>query len=288
MYKRQNELLEGRKARKKSRYISSRVVKSFIPSRFTQIRSSLARGIDALRAKLLPDAPSDAIPVSSALVLNEDEDLLTPISHKPWRLIFTRPLVAISALLGVVTLFWARHRFGAISGGALPESPRHFSELFKTYVASWHDIGMGSGLSTPPWVLVICAASIVTLGNIKLFITLLFIAAPFLMLLTSHRYVKRFSDNQWLTSGAALLYALSPVSISAVNSGRLGLLLFLILLPIFVSELRNWREIETRSWRSIFAYSLFIWLLFAFNPSVLLIMIGAVGFALYRLSLIHI
>lgn len=277
-----NELLEGRKSRKKSRYISSRVVKSFIPSRFTQIRSSLARAVDSLRAKLLPDTPSDSLPITSDLTLNEDEDLLTPISHKPWRLILTRPLVAVSALLAVITLFWARHRFGAISGGALPESPRNFSELFKTYVASWHDIGMGSGLSTPPWVLVICVASIITLGNIKLFIALLFIGAPFLMLLASHRYVKRFSDNQWLTSGAALLYALSPVSISAVNSGRLGLLLFLILLPLFVSELRNWRDIETRTWRSIFAYSLFIWLLFAFNPSVLLIMVGAVGFALFR------
>lgn len=277
-----NELLEGRKSRKKSRYISSRVVKSFIPSRFTQIRSSLARGVDALRAKLLPDTPADSLPLNSALILNEDEDLLTPISHKPWRLIFTRPLVAISAVLALVTLFWARHRFGAISGGALPESPSHFSNLFKTYVASWHEIGMGSGLSTPPWVLVLCAASFVTLGNIKLLITMLFIGAPFLMLLTSHRYVKRFSENQWLTAGAALLYALSPVSISAVNSGRLGLLIFLILLPIFVSGLSNWREIETRTWRSIFAYSLFIWLLFAFNPSVLLIMVGAVGFALYR------
>ena len=277
-----NELLEARKARKKNRFISSRVVKTFIPSRFAQLRSSFARGVDALRAKLIPVSSQDVTPVSSDLTLNEDEDLLTPISSKPWRLIFTRPLVAASSVLAIITLFWARHRLGAISGGALPESPDHLRDLFKTYVASWHDIGMGSGLSTPPWVLIICVASLVTLGNVKLFISLLFISAPFVLLLTSHRFLKRFTDNQWLSAGAALLYALSPVTIAAVNSGRLGLLIFLALAPIFAAQLRGWSDIETRSWRSIYAYSLFIWLLFAFNPSVLLIIVGAVLFALYR------
>ena len=276
------ELLEARKVRKKSRFISSRVVKNFIPSRFTQMRSSLSRGFEVLRTKLLPDDATQASPAISDLTLNEDEDLLTPINTKPWRLIFTRPLVAVSTLLALVTLFWARHRFGAISGGALPQSPENISELIKLYLASWHDIGMGSGLSTPPWVLLIAGASLLTLGNVKLFITLFFILAPFILLLTSHQFLKRFTDSRWLSAGAALLYALSPVSIAATNSGRIGLLVFLAILPIFISELRNWVEIETRTWRSIFAYSLFIWLLYAFNPSVLLIVIGAVGFTLYR------
>ena len=141
---------------------------------------------------------------------------------------------------------------------------------------------MGSGLSTPPWILILTIASLVTLGNVKLFITFFFIAAPFVALLTSHRFLKRYTDNQWLSAGAALLYALSPIAIAATNSGRIGVLIFLILLPIFISELRDWVDIETRSWRSLFAYSLFIWLLFAFNPSVILIVIGAVGFRLYR------
>ena len=275
------ELLEARKARKKSRFISSGVVKTFIPSRFTQIRAAISRGFEVLRSKLLPDDATENLPALSDLTINEDEDLLTPISTKPWRLVFTRPLVATSTLLGLVTLFWARHRFGAISGGALAQSPDHISDLFKLYLASWHDIGMGSGLSTPPWVLILTIASLVTLGNVKLFITLFFIAAPFVMLLTSHRFLKRYTENQWLSAGAALLYALSPVAIAATNSGRIGVLIFLILLPIFISELRDWVEIEARTWRSLFAYSLFIWILFAFNPSVLLIVIGAVGFRLY-------
>jgi hypothetical protein len=117
---------------------------------------------------------------------------------------------------------------------------------------------------------------------VKVFIALFFIAAPFIFLLTAHQFLKRYTDNRWLSAGASLLYALSPVSIAAVNSGRLGVLVFIALLPIFATGLRNWVDIEKRTWRSIFAYSLFIWLLFAFNPSVLLILIAAVAFALYR------
>ena len=276
------ELLEARKARRKNRYISSRVVKTFIPSRFTQIRSSVSRGFENLRSKLIPDVAADSSPAQSDLTLNEDEDLLTPISNKPWKLIFTRPLVAASTVLAIITIFWARHRFGAVSGGALPQSPDGLRDLLKLYLASWHEIGMGSGLSTPPWVLVLGAASVLTFGNVKLFISLFFIAAPFILLLTSNRFLKRFTDNQWLSAGASLLYALSPISIAAINSGRLGVLIFLALLPIFISELRSWIDIESRTWRSIFAYSLFIWLLYAFNPSVLLIVIGSVGFTVYR------
>lgn len=276
------ELLEARKARKKNRYISSRVVKTFIPSRFTQLRSSISRGFEALRSKLLPDSPTEIPHTFSDLTLNEDEDLLTPLSTQPWRMVFTRPIVAASSFLALITIFWARHRFGSISGGALPESPAGFSDLFKTYVASWHDIGMGSGLSTPPWVLILSVASLVTFGNVKLFISLLFIAAPFIFLLTSHYFLKRYTENRWLSAGASLFYALSPISIAVINSGRLGLIVFLALLPIFFANLRGWTDIETRSWRRIFAYSLFTWLLFAFNPSVLLILMGAVAVTLYR------
>ena len=141
---------------------------------------------------------------------------------------------------------------------------------------------MGSGLSTPVWTLLLLVASVVTLGNIALFITLFFLAAPFLMLFTSHRYLSRYTSNRWLSAGAAALYALSPVSVAAINSGRIGVVLFLSLLPFFIATLRQWIDIENRSWRSIFAYSLFIWVLFAFNPSVLLIIGLGVAFTISK------
>jgi hypothetical protein len=95
-------------------------VKPFIPSRFTQLRSSISRGFEVLRSRVLPDDINPTAPVQSDLTLNEDEDLLTPILAKPWRLVFTRPLVAVSTLLAAVTIFWARHRFGQSLGEHFP------------------------------------------------------------------------------------------------------------------------------------------------------------------------
>lgn len=277
---RPTELIAARKSRRKNRFISSAAVKPFIPSRFQQIRSSLSRAIDALRERVIPDREESV--ATSALEINEDEDLLTPSSQRSWLLIFTRPIIAMASALAVITLLWSRNRFGAISGGALAMAPEGAQDLFKLYIASWHDIGMGSGLSTPVWVPIVGLASLITIGNVAVFISLFFLLAPFALLFSAHRYVKSFTSNSWLAAGAALLYAISPVAISAVNSGRLGLLVFLILLPFTLPLFKNWADIHTWTVRRLSAITLLIWILFAFNPSVMLVLLGIVVYSATR------
>ena len=270
------ELLEARKTRKKHRLISPRVIKNFIPSRTSQLRASITRAASELRTRILPDTASQDSRVLSDLEINEDEDLLTPISHASWKTIFYRPMVVAATIIAVISVAWARHRFGSLSGGALTKSPESFRDLFNLYVSSWHEVGMGSSESAPVWVLIIALASIVTFGNTHVFITLLFLFAPFIILVSAHRYFKKFTDNGWLAAGASLLYALSPITIAAINSGRLGVLVLLALLPYFIRQIYQWIEVEKWSWRGIFGHSLFLGLLAAFNPSVFAILIGAV------------
>ena len=277
---RPTELIAARRSRKKIRLISSAAVKPFIPSRFQQIRSSLARAVDAIRERVIPDREETV--ATSALEINEDEDLLTPSGQRSWLLLFSRPIIAMASALVVITLLWSRNRLGAISGGALAMAPESAQDLFKLYIASWHDIGMGSGLSTPVWVPIVGVASFITFGNVAAFISLFFLLAPLALLFSAHRYVKSFTTNSWLAAGAALLYALSPVAISAVNSGRLGLLLFLILLPFTLPLFKNWVDIHTWTVRRVSAITLLIWILFAFNPSVILVLIGIVTYSVTR------
>jgi len=269
------ELLEARKSRKKHRFISSRVVKTFIPSRTVQLRASLNRTTSVLRSKILPDVKNQDAPVISDLTVDEDEDLLAPIAHASWRTIFRRPMVIAASVLAILTVGWARHRFGDLSGGALAQSPDSAIDLIKRYIASWHEVGMGSGQSTPAWVLFVGVASIATFGNPQIFLTLFFLAAPFLLLVSAHRYLKRYTENGWLAAGASLLYALSPVAIAAVNSGRLGLLVLLISLPFLIRQIQHWIEIEKWGWRGIYRHALFIGILLLFNPSILLILLVA-------------
>jgi hypothetical protein len=274
-------LLNARKERKAHRFITSRVVRAFIPSRYKQLRSATTRTIEAIREKILPELPDDSLVVSE-LTINEDEDLLTPTQARPWTAVFARPMVAAATFIAVISLGWARHRLGALSGGALAQAPHSVSDLFKFYLESWHEVGMGSGLSTPPWLLFIATGSLLTFGNVPLFLALVFITAPFIFLITAHLYLKRFTDNSWLAAGAAFLYAMSPVSLAAVNSGRLGVIIFIALLPVFIAQLHGWNSIENRTWRAIAGHGLFLWVFFAFNPSVLLIVFVASVIAIYR------
>jgi GT2 family glycosyltransferase len=276
------ELLTARSLRKKSRFISTRVVKSFIPSQFSQLRTSLSRGLESLRDKIIPNSDVVETAAVSDLTINEDEDLLTPISHKTWKSVFTRPMVAAASIIALVSIAWTRHRLGALTGGALAQAPHNVEELFRLYFSSWHEVAMGSGLSTPVWILILATGSLITLGNVSIFITLLFLFAPFILLLSAHRYLKGFTTHSWLSTGASLLYALSPVAIASINSGRLGVIIFLALLPYFVGQLHSWADIETRSWRSIYGHSLFLALLFAFNPSVFLILIFSAVLAVFN------
>jgi hypothetical protein len=138
--------------------------------------------------------------------------------------------------------------------------------LWEFYFAPWHEVGLGTKSASPLWIPIIAIASILTLGNVSLFISLFFIAAPLLLFLSSHHLVKRVSENRFITTSAALLYAISPISISAINSGRFGILMIMILAPFIVDVAIQWRKIDEFSIRKMSALSLLLALMFAFAP----------------------
>jgi GT2 family glycosyltransferase len=275
------ELIGARKVRKSQRLVSSGTVARFIPSRATQLRSGFNRVIESIRTRILPDEIDDA-PIISDLELNEDEEILKPLANSTWKAFFNKPLVIISTFLLVITFGWTRHRWGSISGGALATSPSGTSDIWRFFVESWHEVGMGSNLAAPAWVILLGIGSLITFGNVALFISLFFIAAPFLALWTSHRYLRNLTISPWLSAIAALFYALSPISISAINGGHLGVVALIILLPIFTSIFGHWREIENRTIRNLYGTSLFIWVLASLNPSLFIISAAASLFLIAR------
>jgi GT2 family glycosyltransferase len=275
------ELIGARKVRKSQRLVSSSTVARFIPSRATQLRSGFNRIVENVRTKILPEEIEDA-PVLSDLEINEDEEILKPLSNNTWKAFFTKPLVIVASFLLIITFGWTRHRWGAISGGALATSPSGVSDLWRFFVESWHEVGMGSNLAAPAWLIFVGLGSILTFGNVAFFISLFFIAAPFLALWTSHRYLRNLTTSPWLSAIAALFYALSPISISAINGGHLGVLALIVLLPIFLALFGQWREIEKRSIRNLFGTALFIWVIASLNPSLFLILIVASTYLFIR------
>ena len=255
-------LLEARKIRKKQRFVTARVVAPYIPPRWSQLRLGTERLFELVRARIFPDDKSIS---ASILDSAEDEDLLTPVNTISWLSVFKRPEVIGFIAIAIVSLINSRNRLGAIVGGALPISPSGATDLWRTYFESWHQIGMGSSLATPPWVAVTALASLAVLGKVQFFMTTFFLIVPILIMWTSFLLLKKLTSNNWISIPAAFLYAISPVTIAAVSSGHIGTLVLLIFVPLVALILHDWWAIEKYSWRKIFAVSLLFALLYSFT-----------------------
>ena len=265
------ELIKARKDRKATRLVSARVVSHFIPSRGRQLRLAIDRAIAALRDFILKPTEENLqdeslldLPTETEL---DEEDLLTPVTTRKWSSLFRKPFVIAFIFLVVLTLIWSRNRIGAVSGGTLAPSPSGARDLWDFYFAPWHQVGLGAKSASPLWIPLIAIASLITLGNVALFISLFFIAAPLLLFTSAHHLVKKVSDNRFITVSASVLYALSPISISAINTGRLGVIVLMALAPFLVATFLQWKDVENFSIRKIAAFSLLLALIFSFAPT---------------------
>jgi GT2 family glycosyltransferase len=268
---RPDTLITARRIRRKQRFVSARVIAEFIPPRWSQFRLASEGLIDAIRSRLFPENTQVSSP--SMLDSNEEEDLLTPVNTNHWFTIFKRPEVIGFLLIAVISILNSRNRFGALVGGALPISPSGATDLWRTYLESWHQVGMGSSVATPTWVAITATASLVFLGKVQFLITTFFLVAPVLMMFTSSKLLKQLTKNSWISVPAAFLYAISPVAIAAISTGHIATVLFLILAPYAALLLRDIERIEEFSWRKIAGVSLLLAVLYGFS-----LMIFVIGF----------
>ena len=279
-------IVRARRDRKAKRLVSARVISAYIPPRWSQIRLSTGRIAEAIRAKVLPVSESAT---SSVLDSLDDEDLLVPTRKYQWRNLLRNPEVIGYLSLALITLVASRNRIGALIGAALPPSPSGARDLWKNYFESWHQVGMGSSHASPPWIALLAIASIFVLGKVPFLITFLFLSAPLLMMWSAQSYLRSFSKNTYITVTASALYALSPVSMASINSGRLATVVVLILAPQVPKILKSWANIENESWRRIYGLSILLAVLNSFTLLTVLATLVIIVIALirdYRLKLI--
>ena len=256
-------ILTARRMRRKQRLISSRVVSTYIPPRWSQLRLGILRVSEIFRHALLPSSSEPSSLLDTAL--EEEEDLLLPAPTNLWRRAFRQPEILAIGFLLLITSLWSAHRYGSLVGGALASTPAGASDLWSRYGQSWHQIGMGSSSGTPTWILILALLSTLFFGNAVALVIVLFWAAPLLFMWSMFMLLKKLSRNSWLTMGASVAYALSPVSIAAINSGRLGTIAVLIIGPRLVIFLTRVKKVDDLQWRTIFGFSLLVGALTAFS-----------------------
>ncbi len=274
---RPNLIFKARRARKAKRFVSSRIIAAFIPPRWSQLRLGVTAMVEKVKVFLLPSSDGAS---GSIVDSNEDDDLLVPTKNLQWFGVLRKPAVLGFVVLAIFTLVASRNRLGSLIGGALPASPSGTHDLWHTYFESWHQVGMGSTNASPPWIALLAIAATVLLGKAGLLITLLFLVAPLLMMWSILNLFKHFTTNYWISVPASFLYAISPVAIAAINSGRLGTLAVLIIGPQIPLLLRHWKLIELHSWRRIFGLSMLFAVLYSFTLVSFIIAFSAAAIAI--------
>ena len=254
-------LRTARKNRKASKLLSARVAKPFMPTQIMQLRSAKDDMVNWFRDKFFP-APEMHISPTAA---NDEEELLAPAPKSNWFRFFTNPAIGTAALLFIYSILLAHGRLGPIAGGALPETPKGASDLWRLYAESWHQVGMGSNSATPTWVAIVAFVGTLFFGNAQLFTATLFIFAPLILFAAIYIWIRKITSHIWLAIFGGLLYSLSPVALGTINSGRLGTIIVLIALPITFNLMNSAMQIELLGYRKIFQIGLFLAIPVAFS-----------------------
>ena len=269
------ELLRARRDRKKKRLLSPRVVAHFIPSSWSQLQLLLERTTAAIIRAIVPqDNRPDNVPnpYSDLGSVEEhfDEAELVPVRTQSfWRSLIKKPQFVIAFGIAIISIFASRGRFGSLSGGALALSPMSGLDALRSYADSWHLVGMGSSAPMPPWLAILGISSLLTLGNLSLLLTCIFLFAPALCYLTIYRVLLRGGVERNFALIGAGLYVASPLLWASINQGRIGTLLVLQLAPTMLSLSPFHIKAESFTWRRTFAIALLASVIGAFSPLLL-------------------
>ena len=268
------DLIRARRNRKKNRLVSSRVIARFVPPRGSQFQLAFERARGAIsrswQSSTRVRSQQTSVSTPSVLDLNdealENADIDLVKAPSPLRWLADRPIFTATLLVVIATLIASRDRFGSIVGGALPTSPTSARDLLSTYADSWHTVGLGSSANVPPWIALVGLTALFLGANASLFITILFISAVPLALWGAYSLARKFTELKFLALGAALLYAFSPTSLAAINSGRLGTVVLIVIGPWLVRSLFGLEQLENLSWRRTWWLALLLTIVCAFSP----------------------
>ncbi len=150
------------------------------------------------------------------------------------RRILRRPGVVLVIALFLLTALATRGLLGSgrLLGGALLPAPDSAAALWRTYLAAWHPVGVGSASPAPPYLAVVAFLGTLLGNNASLAVDVLLLGSVPMAGLTAYAAARRVVSSPLLRIWAAAGYALLPAATGAVASGRLGSAVGIVLLPL--------------------------------------------------------
>ena len=187
----------------------------------------------------------------------------------PVRWVRLHPLLALTALLSVLTLVATRglHGAGFLQGGALLPVPGSAGGWWQLYTETWHPVGLGSDAPAPPYVAVLAVAGTVLLGKAWLVADLVLLFGPVLGAVGAYVAARRVLVGRALRTWVALSYACVLAVSGVAVGGHVGTAAAMVVLPWLVRGAVPLVDATPGTpWRAAFATGVALSLLVAFVP----------------------
>ncbi|MCB5911157.1 glycosyltransferase family 2 protein [Streptomyces pinistramenti] len=272
---RPGKILAARKRRGRSAVEASELRPLFPPPGAT-VRATVEQVVGNIGGRAAPDVASagrhGAVESGPG---GDDADFLEIEQFARLKRIARRPAPVLFAVLLLVSLVACRGLLGSgsLTGGALLPAPAHVSELWASYLDSWHQVGVGDTASAPPYLAVLALLGTLFFGSTGFTLTLLLVASVPLAGLTAYFASRPLVASRLLRAWGAIAYAFLPAATGALAGGRLGTAVLAILLPLMAraavaaSGLRLAPGARP-NWRAVWALALLVTFTMAFTPVV--------------------
>jgi GT2 family glycosyltransferase len=166
----------------------------------------------------------------------EDDSML--VDNGLGKRLLTSPSLFTFAALLAVALAAGRSLIGSgpLGGGSLVPAWGGSSDVWASYIQTFHPTGIGSSTAAPPWLAVLAVLATLLAGKTWLAIDVLMIGCVPLAGMTAMLAVRKVVTSPAVRVWASVTYALLPVATGIVASGRFGSAVVFILLPLIVSQ----------------------------------------------------
>ncbi|WP_344145693.1 glycosyltransferase [Nocardioides koreensis] len=284
LYSRPREILAARRARQRRQVVTPADVRPLLAPPWLPYRHGLDFLGDLLSAatnqaqdvaERRRAAKAEAQPQAAARrpARQSEEDMLTEDTGLVARFL-TNPVALVISVFVVLALVGARSAFDSLAGGGLSPVPQGGTgDWWRLYAESWHPLGQGTDVPTPPYVLPFAVLASL-LGSPSAVVTAIFVLVVPLGLWGAWRFLRvtgRLASPagapRWLLLWGATTYALVPVVSGAWGDGRFATVIVAALLPWLAHAALGFADPEAdRRWRAAWRTALLLALGTAFAP----------------------
>ena len=261
-------LMKMRSARSRGRRAAYSRVRADVPP-----GRSLRRLVEFMIATMSRSQPDTAGAHHASADPTEDDSML--IDNGLGKRLLTSPSLLTFLGLLAVALAAGRPLIGAgpLGGGSLIPAWGGASDLWASYVQSFHPAGIGSTTPAPAWLAVVAALSTVLAGKPWLAMDVIMIGCVPLAGMTAMFAASKVTTAAPVRVWASVTYALLPVATGVIAAGRFGAAVAFVLLPLVVAQaVRMFTESGQRAGRAAWATGLLVAIAGAFVPLLWLVL----------------